>query len=87
MVGAFLKAASPTVLLMAVTAKLMEAAFFDTVTVQVADLPPALAVMVAVPSATACTIPAPSTVATDRSLDSQSTSALVALAGVTVAVS
>ena len=58
----------------------------STVTRQVAFTPPAVAVMLAVPTETAVTVP-PSTVATEGALDAQLTSLSVALSGVTVAVS
>ena len=61
--------------------------FFLTVTVQVAVLSPALAVIVAVPSATAVTLPFASTVATDVLLELQVTVLFVALSGFTVAAS
>ena len=57
-----------------------------TVTVQVADLPSAVAVMVALPAPTAVTLPVLSTVATASSLLLQFTVLLVASAGCTVAV-
>ena len=61
--------------------------FFLTVTEQVAVLSPAFAVMVAVPSATADTLPLASTEATDALLDDQETVLFVALSGFTVAAS
>ena len=59
--------------------------FFSTVTLQVAVLSPALAVIVAVPSLTAVIFP-PSTVATAGSDDDQLTVLSVASSGLTVAV-
>ena len=61
--------------------------FFVTVTEHVAVLSPAFAVMVAVPSATADTLPLASTEATDALLDDQETVLFVALSGFTVAAS
>ena len=58
-----------------------------TVTEQVADLSPALAVMVALPSDTPVTLPSLSTMATASLLEDQLTSLLVALSGFTVAIS
>ena len=58
-----------------------------TVTVQVADFPPAVAVMVAEPMATAVTFPLESTVALDVLLLVQVTVLSSALSGLTVAVS
>jgi hypothetical protein len=59
--------------------------FLLTVTWQVADLPPAVAVIVDVPSATAVTVP-PWTVATELFELDQVTVLSVAFAGLTVAV-
>ena len=59
--------------------------FFSTVTSQVAVFSPALAVMVAVPTATAVTLPVASTVATAALAELQVTVLSVASAGVTVA--
>ena len=60
--------------------------FFFTVTVQMAVLSPAFAVMVADPSATAVTVPFASTEATDALLEDQVTVLFVALSGFTVAM-
>ena len=60
---------------------------FDTETWQMADLPPAEAVMVEVPSATAVIRPLSETVATDCLDDAQVTSLSVASEGRTVAFS
>ena len=60
---------------------------FITMTVQVAVLSPAFAVTIAVPWATAVTLPFASTVATDELLEDQVTVLSVALSGFTVAVS
>ena len=54
-------------------------------TFTVADLPPAVAVIVAVPALTAVTVPEASTVATDVSEDLHDTARSVAFAGETVA--
>ena len=59
---------------------------FLTVTVQVAVLPPALAVMVVVPSACPVTVPFWSTDAINGLLEDQVTVLFVALSGFTVAV-
>ena len=59
--------------------------FAVTVTEQVADFPPAFAVIVAVPAFTAVTLPLESTVATDVFDELQLTALSVALSGVTVA--
>ena len=56
-------------------------------TVQLADVPPADAVMVETPSATAVTLPEPDTVATDCLEDAQVTDLSVASLGKTVALS
>ena len=58
---------------------------FSTVTVQVAVLSPAFAVMVAVPGATAVTLPVLSTVATDYLLEVHTTVSVVSV-GSTVAI-
>ena len=64
----------------------ISSAFFSTVTTQVASLSPALAVIVALPSATAVTTPLLSTVATAALLLLHVTALSVALSGATVAV-
>ena len=61
-----------------------------TVTLQVADLPEpsiAVAVIVAVPTLTAVTVPSGATVATSSSEDAQVKALLAAFSGATVAVS
>ena len=77
----------PIVMLVAVLLRLTPVTGTVTVTAQVADLLPAVAVIVAVPPALAVTLPLASTVATDVSLLDQVTVLSVALLGSTVAES